>query len=166
MDFTKDPNDRRRIDREAMNQRDEEIWQRRQRGESFRSIGRAFNMAVSRVQRCLARAAKRHQQQRLSPLEQELNDELDAVLARYDDSMRAEAVTRLEHVEQCNELERHRLRYFDADSPQRRALWEWSKRHPEPPREPTIYPIGEQSWRAGVDAATADDSGTDADDWW
>ena len=32
-----------------MNERDEEVWQRRQRGESFRHIGRVPGMAVSSV---------------------------------------------------------------------------------------------------------------------
>jgi DNA-binding CsgD family transcriptional regulator len=59
-----DPTARRRLDREAMIEREEEVWQRRQRGESFRQVGRAMSMAVSSVQRRLASAAKRGQ---LSP---------------------------------------------------------------------------------------------------
>jgi predicted heme/steroid binding protein len=35
------------------------------------------------------------------------------------------------------------------------------------PVAPTVYPVSDgHSWREGVDAATAGDSGTDADDEW
>jgi hypothetical protein len=127
MDFTPDPNDRCRIDREAMIERDD-VWRRRQRGESFRHIGRALNMPATSVQRCYQRALKRRQ---LSPIERELDAELDAALAKYDDDgPRAEEVSRAEQVGRCNALERYRLRHFDPDSPQRRALAQWAKSHP------------------------------------
>jgi hypothetical protein len=72
-----------------------------------------------------------------------------------------------EDLEQCDALERYRLRHFALDSPERRALSEWAASHPRPPREPTTYPIDDgYSWRAGVAVALSDDSGTDAaDDW-
>jgi hypothetical protein len=49
-----DPTVRRRQDREAMHQRDEEVWRRRRAGESFRDIGRALGMPSSSVQCCFA----------------------------------------------------------------------------------------------------------------
>lgn len=127
MDFTPDPNDRCRIDHEAMIERDDDVWRRRQRGQSFRYIGRALNMPATSVQRCYQRALKRRQ---LSPIERELEAELDAALAKYGDGPRAEEVSRAEQVGLCNALERYRLRHFGLDSPQRWALGQWAKSHP------------------------------------
>jgi hypothetical protein len=46
MDFTKDPNDRRRLDREAMNQLDERAWELQKRGWSVREIARELGKPV------------------------------------------------------------------------------------------------------------------------
>jgi hypothetical protein len=89
--------------------------------------------------------------QRQQSLERELNAELDAVVAGYDDGgLKAEDVTRAEDVGRLNDLEKHRLRYFDLNSPQQCALAEWAASHPAPPREPTVYPVSD-----GAAASTA-----------
>jgi hypothetical protein len=57
--FMKDPTIRRRVDKEAMNERDAEVWRLHRQGMSVRGIARELGMPASSVQRCLARAAKR-----------------------------------------------------------------------------------------------------------
>lgn len=164
MDFRNNGDDpaRRWLDPEAFAGRDREIWRRRQDGHTIRDIAAALGMGIASVHRALERLA-RHQRQ--SSPEQELERELDAVLAKYDDGgLQAEDVRIPEDVERLNELERYTLRFFDPDSPQRRALADWVASHPQPPPEPTVFPAGDGSWTAGVDAALAGDTGTD-NDW-
>jgi hypothetical protein len=139
-----DPTARRRQDREAMTARDAQAWRLMKRGLSVRAIGRELDMPPSSVQRCLERSQK-----------------------RVADELTAEEVRTPADVEKCNALERYRLWYFAPEGPQRRALVEWAS-HPQPPREPTVYPVRDDgpSWRERCDAAMADDSGTvDSDDW-
>ena len=58
MDNGNDPTARRRLDREAMNERDAEVWRLERQGWSVRSIARELGMPASSVQRCLAKAQK------------------------------------------------------------------------------------------------------------
>jgi hypothetical protein len=50
MDFTKDPNDRRRIPQEAMNRRDAEVARLRRAKVPFRVIAERLNMSLGSVQ--------------------------------------------------------------------------------------------------------------------
>jgi hypothetical protein len=56
MPFTKGPNDRRRIDREAMNRRDSEVAGMRRQGVPFRVIAERLNMSLGAVQKAVRRA--------------------------------------------------------------------------------------------------------------
>lgn len=82
-----------------MNERDREVWRRRQAGESFRHIGRTLGMAGSSVQRCLARAQKRKQEQQIELLAERERAELLAELA----------------ADSTDELARYRLRHLPPD---------------------------------------------------
>jgi DNA-binding CsgD family transcriptional regulator len=154
MDFTKDPNDRRRIPQEAMNQRDAEVARLRRAGVAFRAIGERLDMSLGAVQKALARAQKRS-----------LEHELDAALAGYaNPDMLADDARTPADVAALDSLQYYRLRHLPPDHPARDA-WRQAVaagyRRPRP--EPTTYPVGEQSWRAGVAVAKGDDSGA-ADD--
>ncbi len=167
MDFTNDPNDRRRVDAEAQRNRDAEVARMRRQGTPFRTIAERLNVSLGCVQKSLRRTQK-------------LTDAMasgrpDAVVAAVvDDSMDAENVQVPEDVERCNILEIERLRYYESDSPQRRALaaWTpspaWQAAHPaRPPRAPNgkVRDRNAGSWRENCDAAMSDDSGDGFDDW-
>jgi len=125
---SEDPTVRRRADREAMNERDGRAWKLQRQGFSVRAIARELGMAASSAQRCLERAARRQRQLEL---------EFDAVAGHDDEGgLDAEQVTRPEQVPLLNDLERWRLRHFDPESPQGRALAAWVAEHPPKPLPP------------------------------
>jgi hypothetical protein len=160
-------NSSRRLDKEAMNDRDAEAWELQQkRGWSVREIARELQMPASSVQRCLQRTQKRLAAEQ-AETDRALSDELDAALAKYDDGgMTAEDVQTASDIPKLNALEYHRLRYCALDSPQQRAWAEAVKQGwRPPPREPVTYPIDDgYSWRAGVAVARGDPE-PEADEW-
>ena len=127
MDFdTRDPNRRRRVDPEQQRNRDAEIARIRRQTPPvpFSNIARRLTMSVGVVQKSVRGQQKFDQQ----------IAELDAVIAGYDNdgSMMAVDVLTAADVGQLDELERHRLRHFAPDSPQRQALAAWTATHPQP----------------------------------
>ena len=152
MDFTKDPNDRRRIPQEAMNRRDAEVAKMRRQGVPFRSIAERLDMSLGAVQKAAKRA-------------QELSDAPGNVLAAVD-KMTADDVREPGDVARLNTLELYRLK-FVSDLPvdiQAAAMSAWQAR----PRESTTYPVSDDdghSWREGVERAISDSGVDAADDW-
>jgi len=151
MDFEKDPNDRRRVDPQAMRNRDAEVARLRRQGVPFRVIGERLDMSLGAVQKAVRRAQKR--ERLAAALAGGEPDDVVAVIA--DDELTCDDVTCVDDVARLNELELHRLRYFAPDSPQRVALAEWvpslAWRAAHPPREATVYPIQDgHSWHEGV----------------
>jgi hypothetical protein len=159
MDFTKDPNDRRRVDPETQRRRDAEVARLRAAKVPFRTIAERLNMSLGAVQKAL----RRHQKLMDALSSGEPRD----VLAAITDEMAIEDVRKPEDVARLNILECYRARHLPADHPARRAMAEayaegW--REPEPYR-PT-GPINDgRSWRERVDRAMGGDSGSDVDDW-
>jgi DNA-binding CsgD family transcriptional regulator len=112
MTFSKsgdDPTSRRRLDAEAFARRDQRIWRMRRDGHTIQQIAGTLHMGLASVDRALKRLVA--QQSTRPKADRELSDELDTVLAKFDDGgPLAESVTTSADVEQCNELEQHRLR--------------------------------------------------------
>jgi hypothetical protein len=89
------------------------------------------------------------------------------VVAVITDELICEDVQSPDDVPKLNTLELYRLAFvpdLPADVRAARATaWAAISRQPDTGR---VYSDGGQSWRAGVDRAMADDSGTDGDNEW
>ena len=100
-----DPTARRRLDREAARERDNQCWALHRRGLRPRAIGRELNIPASSVQRCLDRARKRADAEALGAPADVL-EMMSTDLTAEDVAGQPELWFRL------NPLERHRLRYL------------------------------------------------------
>ncbi len=130
---------RRRLSRDEFMARDQQIWSMRADGHKIQHIADTVGCGLATVDRALKRLVARERR-----LDEELADDVDAVLARYDEqSLHAEDVTRPEQIPQLNDLEWFRLGHLRMDHPARRAAELAAAaryRRPAPP-EPT-YLVG------------------------
>lgn len=115
MDFTKDPNDRRRVDAETQRNRDAEIARLRRANVPFRVIADRLNMSVGAVQKALFRAHKAE-----AAMAREPTEELERLESTSTRGLSAEALVELERAmclaelgaDPTNELARYPLRHL------------------------------------------------------
>lgn len=161
---TPDPNDRRRIPQEQMDNRDREVHKMRKAGVPFRAIGERLDMSLGAVQKALTRAQKRTQKQSLA-------DELDTALAPYaDPDILAEDARTADDIRRLDDLQAYRVRHLPLDHPARAAWAEAiAQGYRRPVAQPTVYPVRDRespSWVAGVEHAMGQARTDPADDQW
>jgi hypothetical protein len=153
---TPDPNDRRRVDAEAMRERDAEVTKMRRAGVPFRAIAELMGISLGAVLRSVRRA---------KPTDVLTTGESAVVVALVDDELTCDDAACPADVERLNTLELYRLAFVPDLPAEVRAAraTAWAAL----PREPTTYPVSDNashSWREGVDHALSYDA--DSDDNW